>query len=323
MSQSLHIEVVKPQPSPTGGLALFAIVRNEDYFLPFFFEHYRSLGIENFLIYDDHSTAPTLDFLHAQPDCGVITSQRRFSDDFGLDALGAPLRLPQLLKETLPEIAFPGRWTLTVDADEFLVLPSGVGDLPAFTRLLDAAGQPYATAPMVDFYGETLDHRNYDRRLGPFAGNPYFDAGPYYEWGGEIQPRPIVAGLRYRLMVRLMLDFPETFERIYGRDVVGAAQWKTPLLKHGAGVRRIGDHAVSLAPQGGLAAALAHFKLYPDLDAKIDLALSERQYANQSKEYALLDAARRLLSSRRLACEATRRFTGPQSLEQAGLLRPA
>jgi hypothetical protein len=322
MPQTLNLRMIK-KAAATRGLALFAIVRNEDYFLPFFFEHYRSIGIETFLIYDDRSDAPTRDFLHAQADCTIMGSDYRFGDTFGLAANGVERRLPVVLKECLPTWAFPGSWVLTVDADEFLVLPTGFADLRQLARRLDEIAQPYLTAAMVDFYGPSLNHRNYDRRLNPFQGNPFFNTGPYYQWAGGLSPFQLPAGVRYRLLATLQREYPEEVAKIYGDHPGIAKTWKAPLLKNGAGIERVGDHEISVAPDDALTGALAHFKFYPDLDSKIDLAVSEGQYFEGSVEYRFLRAATRLLGDAPLISAETRTFTGPQSLEQARLMRAA
>lgn len=319
MSQTLNLRVVKPA-STTHGLALFAIIRNEDYFLPFFFDHYRALGIETFLIYDDRSDAPTKDFLNAQADCAIVESDHRFGDDFGADDNGVPRRLPMILKESVPPLAFPDRWVLSVDADEFLVLPTGFSDLPHLIRRLDDIGQPYLTASMVDFYGPTLNHRNYDRRLNPFAANPYFDAGPYYHWTGEARPYAMPIGLRHRLMMTMLRDHPEEIAKIYGDTAYLAKNWKIPLLKNGVGILRNGDHEISLAPSGELSGALAHFKFHPDLDKKIAVALGEGQYFNRSQEYAFLRTVIRFFGDADLVGPESRTFDGARSLEEAQLI---
>lgn len=318
MSQTLDLRIVKK--APTRGAALFAIVRNEDYFLPFFFDHYRSIGIETFLIYDDRSDASTKAFLGAQADCTIIEADYRFGDDFGEGMHGVRRRLPMVLKESVPMWAYPGRWVLTVDADEFLILPPGFADMEQLIGRLEAMGQPYLTAAMIDFHGPTLNHRNYDRSLGPFAANPFFDAGPYFEWGEGISPTPLFRGVRYRLQMMLHERHPEEVVRIYADNFYLAKNWKIPLLKNDAGILRIGDHEISVAPAHALTGALAHFKFYPDLDAKIDAALSEGQYFNRSQEYDFLSAATRLLGDIPLVGPETCTFDGPRSLEQAGLI---
>ena len=214
MSDELTLQIVKAVPATPAGPALFAIVRDEDYFLPFFFDHYRKLGIELFVIYDDRSGPATVDFLMAQPDSAVLRSDHAYGDTVGVGPYGLPGRLSTTLKETAPETLLPGRWVLTVDADEFLVLPSGCKDLVEFIALLERIDQPYATAPMVDFYGETLDGRNYARDLSPFSANPYFDAGPYYYWTGYTSPVQFGGGVRARLLRMLCERHPDRIRAI-------------------------------------------------------------------------------------------------------------
>jgi hypothetical protein len=322
MVENLELQCIKQASVSNTGPVLFSIIKNEDYFLPFFFNHYRRIGISNFLIYDDHSDEPTLDFLHAQADCTIVGSQARFGDDFGVDNFGVQRRLASFLKEILPDTLLSGRWVLTADADEFLILPSGLADLAQLIGSLERMGQPYLTAPMVDFYGETLDHRNYRRDLSPFLGNPYFDVGPYYFWKDRISPYRLGGGVRFKLLRMLCAKHPDEIAAIYGDHAPApAAVWKAPLLKHGAGVTRISDHELSVAPQSEVTAALAHFKFYPGLDAKIDDALKVAQYYNRSMEYAFLKAATQLMGGESLITWETRRFEGPSSLERSGLLR--
>jgi hypothetical protein len=321
MPDDLTLQIVKAVPATPAGPAIFAVMRDENYFLPFFFDYYRALGVQLFVIYDDRSGPATVDFLMTQPDCVVLRSDHAFGDSFGENAYGFPRRLSMTLKERAPETLLSGRWVLTVDADEFLVLPSGCQTLADFIALLERIDQPYATAPMIDFYGETLNDRNYARNGSPFSGNPYFDAGPYYYWTGYHSPVRFSGGVRGRLLRMLCEKHPDRIRAIYGDYSPGFAKsWKVPLLKHGHGIVRISDHEINVAPRADVTAALAHFKFYPDLDAKIDRALSERQYHGGSIEYAFLDAAIKLLGRESLICEETRRFEGPESLERVGLL---
>ena len=323
MPGELTLQFAKPVASLPAGPVVFAIVRDEDYLLPFFFDHYRALGIEGFLIYDDRSAAPTVEFLKAQQHCVIARSEHRFGDSFGLNPPeNTPRRLGQVLKMSLPEALLAGRWVLTVDADEFLILPPGVDSLTQLVERLDAVDQPYLTAPMVEFYGETLASRNYPRSLSPFDGAPFFDVGPYYDWS-DIVPKHLVGGVRERLMRRLAERAPAEFSRIYAdHPPYPVKTWKTPLLKHGRGVTRINNHELSVLPRTAIAGALAHFKFGPDLDGKIETAVREGQYYHRSLEYRLLAAAIRALGDEPLASPETRRWQGPQSLVDAGLLPP-
>src|SRR5579885_3673851 len=116
MSLTLDLRMRKKARS-TAGLALFSVIRDEDYFLPFFFDHYRRLGVDTFLIYDDRSGEATRTFLEAQPDCSIVESGHSFGDVFGVGRSLGPRRLPTALREAAPMWAFPDRWVITVDAD--------------------------------------------------------------------------------------------------------------------------------------------------------------------------------------------------------------
>ena len=321
-ADNLTLNIVKPVAVTPAGPAVFSIVKDENYFLPFLFDYYRALGVELFLIYDDRSGPETVDYLMTQADCAILRSDAAFGDSFGEDEFGQARRLPHILKERVPEAFLSGRWVLTVDADEFLVLPSGCSDLPEFIGSLERIGQLYATAPMIDFYGETLDHRNYPRNLDPFAGSPYFDVGPYYYWTGSLWPFRLSGGIRLRLVRMLCEQHVDRIAGIFGGPMPSLGKtWKVPLLKHGWGIVRRADHEISVAPRAtDLSTALAHFKFYPDVDAKIDNALREKQYYGGSVEYAFLRAAIELFGGETLVGPETRRFEGPQSLERAGLL---
>jgi hypothetical protein len=319
MSQTLDIRVVKKAPASTG-MALFSVIRDEDYFLPFFFAHYRALGVETFLVYDDRSGEATKDFLNAQPDCSIVVSDHAFGDIFGVGKYFGPRRLATALRESIPVWAFPTRWVVTADADEFLVLPEDLKDLPSTVAYLDSIGQPYLTAPMVDFYGPTLNHRHYPTHVDPFAASGWFDVGPYYEWLGAHVPMPLPAGVNHRLRAMLSVRDREVLTSIYGANVAPPLAWKAPLLKNGAGVIRHGDHHLSVVPRAELSAALAHFKFYPGLDAKIAMALGEGQYAGGSMHYRFLEAALRLLGDEPLIAAQSRRYEGPLSLARAGLM---
>ncbi|HEY3798915.1 MAG TPA: glycosyltransferase family 2 protein [Caulobacteraceae bacterium] len=316
----IDLKLVK-RASSTQGMALFAVIRDEDYFLPHFFAHYRALGVDTFLIYDDRSGEAAKAFLHAQPDCSIAVSEHRYGDIFGATGGNIIRRLPTALREAAPVTFFPDRWVLTADADEFLVLPSGYQTLGEMTARLDGLGQPYLSAPMIDFYGATLNHRHHAPELSPFEGSPYFDAGPHFRWDeGSALPEPLRAGVRYRLHEMLLLKHRETYLAIHGDTVSLPQNWKSPLLKNGAGVRRVGDHALNLIPDTRITGALAHFKFTPGLDEKIAVAVAEAQYTLGSRHYHFLEAACRLLGDAPLTCEATRRFEGAGSLEGAGLM---
>ena len=81
---AVTFSALKPRPAgDPADVALFAIVRNEMYFLPHLLRHYRALGLREFCFLDDRSDDGTRAFLMAQPDCVVIESNKTFGEQIG------------------------------------------------------------------------------------------------------------------------------------------------------------------------------------------------------------------------------------------------
>lgn len=324
-TERLEISVAHRATRASAAWPLFSLVRNEAPLLPHFLRHYRSLGVDHFFIYDDHSTDETPALLRAQPDCTVLTSPHRFGDVCGMTADGFPRRFCSVLRETLPVTIAPRGWAVVVDIDEFMILPPGIATLPQMCRLLDARGQWYATAPMVDFYPERFTTCETATVTSPFEVCPYFDSGPLYEWdGSRIVPRPFTRGVRARLHRFMATAQPWVMEHIYGRPQPSwmTKCWKVPLLRHGQGITRRGDHEISVPPATNCDVALAHFKFLPGFDRKVAAAVADAQYFGHSLEYRFLQAAIAAVGQGSLLGPESRRYAGPESLVAANLLQP-
>jgi hypothetical protein len=318
---NLNIRVLKHSTPPPGRFSIFTIVKNEAYIIPFFLEHYRSLGARSFVIFDDGSTDGTLELITKQEDCMVMVSETSFGTVIGMQPNGIPLRFGPRLKTLLPEKLVPKDWMIVVDADEFLVLPCGFSTLNDILPFLESQNYLYITSPMVDFYPKILSERNYNRNINPFIGSPFFDRGPLYDWMERIVPMHYPAGIRYRLLQKLILLQPNIVKTIYGNHpVLLAKNWKVPLLKNGHGVTRINDHEINVIPNHSLICALAHFKFTPDLDKKIQSAISSKSYYNGSMEYRFLQSSIKYLDQENLLSTESIIYTGPRSLLEGKLL---
>ena len=311
-----------PQPG-AGSTALFAVVGDEPYFLPHFLNHYRSLGIEAFTLYLDRPKESTLDLLLAQPDVALMTSPTPFGHAMGRHPNGAQYRFHHLLRDQLTERLFAGRWALTVDADEFLVLPSGYDTVSQFCSALEQRGVVHCSAPMVDFYPERLAQRNFDPSLSPFEACPWFDEGPYYQWEApNLVPNIITSGVRERITRHLAAGWPGEWQAVVGPNYAYAPPkcWKVPLIRHGHGVRRVMIHEATITPPADVCAALAHFKFYPGIDTKMEQALERQEYYRGALEYRILEFAFRQIAEVSLQGSTSKLWQGARSLEQAKLL---
>lgn len=313
----VDLTVLKPR-GLTPGPALFTMMRNEAYLCPYFFDHYRRLGIENFVVYEDHSTDATLDYLCAQPDTLVLTSGIKYQERM---ANGKAFH--QNLVNWVPESLGPERWVLYVDADEFLFLPEDFASVEALYRWLDARGHTSALAAMVDFYPRCLGERNVPGDVSPFQASPYFDVDKAFR--RPTRPgEPFVklpGGIRARLQAMLKAEDPACHDRIYkGRGYKMASTWKTPFIKTGTGTYRVNSHGANRFPPLQIGLALAHFKFHPGLDRIIEDALHLNNHYLDSIEYRFLQAVIERFETRDLRHAGSRRFTGPDSLVEAGFI---
>lgn len=298
------------------GPVLFTMMRNERHLAPFFFDHYRALGVQTFLVYDDHSDDGSTDFLLAQDDCTVLGADAGFNE-----RMPSGQAFQHHLRNAVPGGLETGRWVLSVDADEFLLLPPGMAQLAELYAWLDRRQDHCVLASMVDFYPRRLRDRHADPERSPFDRCPWFDADRGFVRQPDGRIDKTAGGVRWRLQALLRERDPAAHAAIYkGRGYQMAALWKTPLVRTGAGVVRVSSHSVNVTPPPDVELALAHFKFGPDLDGRIADALARRNYYLGSIEYRFLDAVLRRFEDEDLLCARSRRYQGAASLAEAGFI---
>ena len=112
----------------------------------------------------------------------------------------------------MPRSVFGDRWVLTVDADEFLLLPEPFTDLNVLCAAIAREGGNSAVAALVDFYPEELNLRNYSTDLNPFSANKFCDKGPLFNGSRtSVGLSFLNTGVRYRLA--------EMFYRRIGKNI--------------------------------------------------------------------------------------------------------
>ena len=86
-------------------ITVCSIVKDELFHLPAFFDHYRKLGAEQFIILDDKSRDGTGEFLRSQPDCLVLEAQQGFGD-----IMPSGQRAGVMWKSAIPQTFCKDRW---------------------------------------------------------------------------------------------------------------------------------------------------------------------------------------------------------------------
>jgi glycosyltransferase involved in cell wall biosynthesis len=312
-------------------------MRNERFFLDAFFRHYRSLGIGQFIVLDDRSTDGSVEYFRAQPDCVLLSSQLTFGQEIRVTMPGGreiTERAGMLMKRVIGETYCSGDYALYVDADEFLVLPPAVPDVPTLFSRLRAHSIDAIVASLVEFYPRTAaelrdaaEPRSFDDLVALY---PWFDAVPLVKFRPGMPPKRINRSASARLFARYRLTrppeplprLPGWLERFRKRPPGKSATMKTPIVRWGEDVWMWGSHRSNVRPSNDVLVALAHFKFNHNLARKTEEALRLRSYAGKSEKYELYAELmmRMLAENAAFTGPDSRRYGGPADLEGAGLL---
>ena len=305
-----------PPSAITADLVGICVVRDEMWRVPFFLAYHRWLGVQHFIVIDNRSTDGTVDFLRRERDVTCISAPGNYG--------GKPAGHQTWLHWAL-HLAPPQRWNLLLDADELFVGTTlQGGSLQSLARTLDNEGAAIAATSLVDCYPAEFPLPTHFEPV-PWQRAPYFDRGPYLQWPADDWPAHISHGVRERICwphwrwAREVRKFvPRPLRPGILRD---APPWvlKMPMLKNVPGLVFHTIHRSSGVPRSTSLFALLHYKFDIDLPIKVEVALRERQHAQNSREYA---GYARMLSKRRmnLQFDNTCRFDGVQSLIDAELV---
>lgn len=291
-----------------GAILAFAVVRNEAERLPHWLDHHRRLGVERFLIVDNASDDGSAEWLAAQPDVALWTTQASYRGSrFGRDWTNWLLNRHGA-----------GRWCLTLDADELFVFPhhdrATLRDLVAELnrRRVTALG-----ALMVELYpkGPLCPPQPLDDDAA-LARLEWFDADNYRT---AIQPplrnRWVQGGVRDRVF------FQNDPRRAPTLNKLPLVRWRRGFAyvnsTHSALPARLND-AWDGPGDPRLSGALLHTKFLPSIVEKSRIERARRQHFHDPSAFGDYYAA--LIGNPDLWAPQARRLKGWQSLADAGLM---
>ena len=291
-----------------GDILLFATVRNERARLPYFLEYYRGLGIGHFLVVDNASDDGTGDYLAGEPDISLWASGASYRRSrFGADWMNWLLRRYG-----------HGHWSVTVDADEFLVYPyCDTRPLQALTDWLDASSIRSLGAMLVDTYPRgRIDHSPYQPGQNPLEIAGWFDPGNY-----TISKNPEYGNLWIQGGPRARVFFADDPSRAPALNKIPLVRWDRRFTYVSSthsllprGLNRVYDE------WGGekMSGCLLHAKFLDRFIEKSRDEVARRQHFGNSYEYrAYLD---RMDSRPDLWCRWSERYEGWRQLERLGLM---
>ncbi|MDR9426770.1 MAG: glycosyltransferase family 2 protein [Salibaculum sp.] len=265
--QRLRVDSARIEAAP---ILAFSTLRNERARLPHFLDHNRALGVGHFLIVDNDSDDGTQEFLRGQADVSFWRAGGSYKQArFGVDWL------------TCLQFRFGhGKWCLTLDADELLVLPGGARPAAAYRppRCHGTPGLRRADAGSVS--QGPRDRGNLRAR-----GRPARPSALVRPAG---LPRATARGLRQPL------DPGGPRDRVFFTDQPDRAPTlsKTPLIKWRRSFAYVTSthqalpmHLNRVFAPGRPTGVLLHSKFLPDIAAKSAEELHRRQHFENADFY--------------------------------------
>ncbi len=126
-------------PKKSNSPTLFSVLKNDEFFLKQWIEHYRELGIKRFILIDDHSDKPLSnlfddeDIFVFKPVIGSFKDCKWF-----------------WLKLLILTSQYENSWVVTADADELIDIPKGFENIREYCSALDSSGMTHTTGILLD-----------------------------------------------------------------------------------------------------------------------------------------------------------------------------
>ncbi|MCH2165521.1 MAG: glycosyltransferase family 2 protein [Marinovum sp.] len=326
-------------------ISMFVPVKNELPLLPQFLAHYRGMGFEQFLFYDDQSDDGTFDFLHAQPDCVVMHTTMTFGEMLhytGKTHKGIrELRFGTFIKMAAPPHFLPGKIVAYFDADEFLLLPPGVTHIRQVYDRIEVIGSTGAYASVVEFFPRSV--KSFAKPLpetveGLFEEYGWFEPEALFDPMAKLDKKGKPVFTAPSKSMRLFEDFDIQFElerttlreKVYlsskeKRDQAfnRSARHKTPLLKRTDDSFMFSCHDAIVPPSGEILLTIAHFVFTSNFAQKITNVQKWKAHVKGGRKYKyygkLMDTMGHVDEG--FVGPNTLKYEGPEQLIECGLMK--
>ena len=250
----------------------FLVVRNELLRLPYLFEYYRSKGIRNFFVVDNHSNDGTMNYLLEQPDVYIWHTTRPYGESrWGVDWV-----------ELLLQNYGVNRWCLLVDADEILYYPDcETKDIPQLCEELDRENKQALSTILLDMYSkEPIKNANYTPGQNFLEVCSYFDKEFYSLKASKSGPYKNLTGYWGGLRQRIFENMTnESGQKLFCLN-------KVPLIKYDYSVKLCeGFHWVDNVDFASQTGCLLHFKYFSTFHERAKQEVERGQHWNNASEY--------------------------------------
>lgn len=283
-----------PPPSSSdfdGSVVAMSVCRDEIGRLPQWLDHYRSLGVDHFLMVDNGSVDGTTEYLRAQADITTFAAAGYYRH-----TASGRRWLNQLIDQYCEN-----SWCLIADVDEFLVFPHVEQGIKGLSQHLESQGAESMFAVMLDMHGERLDawrmKSDDTRMLDVF---PYFDSRTTLVGSRHAPYLSVAGGMRNFVLPKVM---PESLLS------------KPAMIRGGRGIRHLTSHTTTPCASAQVTGAFLHFKFAVDPKPRSEYSSSKGVFAR------LLASDLATTRERELVSEWSVRYTGVEQLIEHALIR--
>lgn len=289
-------------------ILLVTVLRNERIRLPYFLRYYRDLGVSHFLVVDNGSDDGSREYLAAQSDVSLWTTQASYRGSrYGADWMNWLLMRHGR-----------GHWILAVDVDEFFIYPfCDTRPIRALTDWLDTASRRSFPAMVVDMYPKgPIGAEPYREGANPFEIATYFDSGNYM-----ISRNPTFGNLWIQGGPRARTMFADRPREAPSLNKIPLVKWhwsycfvsSTHMLLP-RGLNLVYDEWGGEKASG----CLLHAKFLSPFTAKVAEELERREHFAHSREY--IAYAESLRDSGDLWCKWSEKYINWRQMEILGLM---
>lgn len=247
--------------------AVVVCMRNEQFLIRQFLDHYRALGVKAFLCVDNLSSDGTFEYLREQDDVALFVTDT----PYGHSTYGVAWQ--QALLSNLRT----GRWSLVADVDEFAFWNQDLtGNLPDLVKGEAFQGANAARLFMLDMYPQgSLSEADFQSD-SPFAQAGFVDRDPFLTnnaGNGPYSDAPIwTSALRHRLI-------PDARHDLFVAQKIALLRYE-PWMRLSAGL-----HFVANAKLAQRELMFAHFKYNAAFREKAAAEVERAQHFNNAEEY--------------------------------------
>lgn len=301
--RQIHLKVDNKKNISDNDIILFCTLRNEAIRLPYFFEYYRGLGVDHFIIVDNNSTDDLYNLIKGYSDVTVFYTNGDYKkSNFGMHWLNYLLRKYGR-----------GKWCFTCDPDEFFVFSSKEhSSIKNLTNYLDSVARHFFFTIMVDMYSnKSLNETEYVIGSNPLDICPYYDGvGYFFNENKSMNSLWVQGGVRMRTLFKK-------------KPFNSPALNKTPLVKwkwyysYVSSMHTLIPRRLNGGFKYSLTGALLHFKYMSLLAEKVEEEQHRKQHYGNSEEYKRYT---QIINKSLYLCDLSKKYNDLRDLERSGLV---